>query len=165
MKCDSCTNPATIHLTDIINGQKKEIHLCQECAEAQHMIQQEELNLSAILQTVIAGHVSPVTDELARLTCPKCGIKYMEFRAKGRFGCPHDYGIFKNALEPLLKRIHRKTHHVGKIPHRSEQDAARQAELFEIRRQLRIAVDTEDYEAAARLRDLLRQKETADEPG
>jgi protein arginine kinase activator len=90
VNCQSCNKPATVHLTDIVNGKKKEIHLCQECAEKQELLKQQELNLSAILQTVIGQHLQP-TDELSRLTCPACGIKYMEFKAGGRLGCPHDY--------------------------------------------------------------------------
>ncbi len=165
MKCDCCTNPATVHLTTIVNGQKKKIHLCSECAEQQQVTQQQELNLSNILQSVIGKNVGPVPDELARLACPICGIKYMEFRAAGRFGCPHDYEIFRDPLEPLLKRIHRHVKHKGKVPHNARRQAAQQAELLELKTQLQSAVEAEKYEEAARLRDLLREKETTHGPG
>lgn len=164
MKCQLCTNPATVHLTNIENNQKREIHLCQQCAEAQQLIKKQELNLPAVLQSLIGQHVGPWTDELARLACPCCGIRYMEFRAAGRLGCPHDYNVFRAGLEPLLQRIHRHTRHVGKRPSRAtSQDL--QAELVDLRRQLRAAVEAERYEEAAGLRDLLRQKEAADESG
>ena len=165
MKCQSCSSPATVHLTDIVNGQKKELHLCQACAEQQQFIKQQELNLPAILQALIGQHVGQLTDELSRLTCPACGIKYMEFRAEGRLGCPHDYDVFRPGLEPLLKRIHRSCRHVGKKPVHRDSDAGRQEEWMEIRKQLRVAIDAEQYEEAARLRDLLRQKEATDESG
>lgn len=164
MKCQFCDNLATVHLTDIINGVKKQAHLCQECAEKQQIIKHQELNLSAILQTVIGQHIGPLTDELARLTCPACGIKYMEFKAGGRLGCPHDYEVFQEALAPLLQRIHRARRHVGKVPPRAIAHASRQAELMDLRQQLRRAVEEEAYEEAARLRDQIRQKEAADEP-
>jgi protein arginine kinase activator len=154
-----------VHLTDIVNGHKKELHLCQSCAEQQQLLKHQELNLSAILQTVIGQHVGQLTDELARLTCPACGIKYMEFRAEGRLGCPHDYEVFRAGLEPLLQRIHRHDRHVGKTPRHAERNAAVQAELVDLRRRLRAAVEAEDYEQAARFRDLLRQKEATNEPG
>src|SRR5207302_1189192 len=99
MKCQSCSSPATVHLTNIVDGQKQEVHLCPACAEQQQVITQKELNLPAILQTLIGHHVGPLTDELARLTCPACGIKYMEFRAEGRLGCPRDYEVFRIGLE------------------------------------------------------------------
>lgn len=159
MKCQTCSNPATVHLTDIVNGKKRELHFCQACAEKQDLVKHQEINLSAVLQKLIGQHVGPLTDELARLTCPACGIKYMEFRAEGRVGCPHDYDVFRVGLEPLLKRIHRATRHKGKAPRRQPGSSSDQAELLELRKQLRQAVDAEDYEAAARLRDLLRHKE------
>jgi protein arginine kinase activator len=160
-----CSNPATVHLTDIVENQKREVHLCQSCAEAQQLVKQQELNLPAILQSLIGQHLGPQTDELARLACPACGIKYMEFRAQGRLGCPHDYAVFRAGLLALLQRIHRSAHHVGKVPRRGAPPAGRQAELVELRRRLQHAVETEAYEEAARLRDLLRQKEATDESG
>jgi len=161
VQCDSCPRPASVHLTDIIDGHKKEIHLCEECAEKRQLLQQKELNLSLILQTVLGQHVDPVTDELARLTCPACGIKYMEFRAEGRLGCPHDYSVFQTGLTPLLQRIHRADRHRGKRPRRGGATTALQAEIVQLRQQLRQAVEAEAYEDAGRLRDLLRQKEAA----
>ena len=165
MKCQSCSSQATVHLTDIIDGQKKELHLCEACAEQQQFIKQQEINLPAILQSLIGQHIGQLTDELSRLTCPACGIKYMEFRAEGRLGCPHDYQAFRVGLEPLLKRIHRAGRHVGKVPRCRPGSAARAAELMELRGKLRVAIDTEAYEDAACLRDLIRQKEATDESG
>lgn len=164
MKCHSCTNPATVHLTDIVDGHKKELHLCQACAEKQELLQKQELNLPAIIQALIGPHIGALTDKLSRLTCPTCGIKYMEFRAEGRLGCPHDYEVFRAGLEPLLQRIHRSLKHAGKVPKRRCR-AGYNADLIELRRQLREAVDREAYEEAARLRDLIRQKEATDESG
>jgi protein arginine kinase activator len=166
MKCQSCSSPATVHLTDIAaNGQKRELHLCQDCAEKQQLIKKQEINLQAILQSMIGQHVGAQSDELARLTCPACGIKYMEFRAEGRLGCPHDYDVFRAGLEPLIKRIHRKIRHTGKSPRRRPKPTPVYAELLEMRKQLRAAVEAEQFEEAARVRDLIRQKEATDESG
>src|SRR6266849_387387 len=140
MKCQSCSKPATVHLTDLVKGQKKELHLCQECAEQQQLLNQQELNLPAILQTLIGQHIGQLTDELARLTCPVGGIKYMEFRAEGRLGCPHDYEVFGAGLEPLLQRIHRAGRHVGKAPRCGRSLAAASVEVIELRSRLRQAV-------------------------
>jgi len=153
-----------VHLTDIVNGQKRVVHLSHGCAEKQQLLKQQELNLSAILQTVIGQQLGPPSDALARLTCPACGIKYMEFKAGGRLGCPRDYEVFQEALEPLLDRIHRARRHIGKVPAHATRHAARQAEIMELRQQLRRAVDAEAYEEAARLRDRIKQKEAPDEP-
>jgi protein arginine kinase activator len=166
VKCQFCSNPATVHLTDIVELQKKELHLCQSCAEQHQLVKKQEINLPAILQNLIGQHLGPQTDELARLTCPACGIKYMEFRAQGRLGCPHDYVVFRGGLSPLLQRIHRSDRHVGKTPQRSVLPPEQQAELVELRRRLQSAINREAYEEAARLRDLLRKKKDAtDESG
>jgi protein arginine kinase activator len=164
VKCQRCSNPATVHLTEIVDQQKKELHLCQSCAESQNLVQKQELNLPAILQTLIGHHLGRETDELSRLACPACGIKYMEFRAQGRLGCPHDYAAFRTALEPLLRKIHRATRHHGKTP-RHAPHAAAQAEAVELRRRLQEAVDAEQYEEAARILARIRKKEATDESG
>jgi protein arginine kinase activator len=158
VKCQFCSSPATVHLTDIVDGKKKEMHLCQSCAEKQQLVTKQELNLPAILKSLIGQHLGPQTDELARLTCPACGIKYMEFRAQGRLGCPHDYHVFRGGLTPLLQRIHRSNRHVGKAPQRSVLPPEQQAEVLELRRRLQSAIDREAYEEASRYRDLLRKK-------
>jgi len=156
---------ATVHLTEIVAGKKRELHLCQSCAEQKEILKLKDQNISEILQTVIHQYVGAPTDELSRLTCPACGIKYMEFKAEGRLGCPHDYTVFRDALLPLVERIHRAVRHKGKVPAGAPRHAAAQAELRELRQSLRRAVEAEAYEEAARLRDTIKQKEAADEPG
>ena len=95
------------------------------------------------------------------MTCPDCGIKFMEFRAEGRLGCPHDYRVFGRGLLPLLQRVHGATRHVGKVA--AKRPGAIQR--LRLRSQLREAIAREDYEEAARLRDQLRLKDTTHESG
>lgn len=164
MKCQQCSSPATVHITRIVNKQQTELHLCQACA-AKHQPPAVEFSLSSILQSLIGQHVGAVTEELSRLICPTCGIKYMEFRADGRLGCPADYAVFRTGLVPILQRIHRSTRHIGKKPRRRSPRRSAAAELLDLRQQLRRAVEAENYELAAHLRDTIRQKEASDEPG
>jgi protein arginine kinase activator len=165
MKCQFCGSDATVHLTRIVKKQKLEVHLCQTCAE-KHQAPASELSLSSILESLIGQHVSPVAEELGRLICPTCGIKYMEFRADGRLGCPADYEVFRAGLVPILQRIHRATRHAGKVPRRrADVPQGPGIDLLDLRQQFRRAVETENYERAAALRDLIRQKEASDEPG
>jgi protein arginine kinase activator len=158
VKCQSCSSPATVHITTIEKGSKKALHLCQKCAEQHQLMKQQEMNLPTILQTLIGQYVGPLSGELAELACPECGIKFMEFRQQGRLGCPHDYEVFRTGLGPLLQRIHRAERHVGKAPRRGPEAAAAHAETVALRRRLHEAVVAEEYEEAARLRDLLRSK-------
>ena len=157
MKCHLCKQTATVHVTEIVNGKKKEKHFCPDCAQQQEVLKQQQLNLTAFVQSMIGQHVGGAADELSRLTCPSCGIKYMEFKAGGRLGCPQDYKVFQAALEPLLERIHRARRHVGKVPPHASADAERQRLLIDLRVRLTRAVSEEAYEEAARIRDQLRE--------
>jgi protein arginine kinase activator len=163
VKCESCGQPATVHQTALVAGSKQEIHLCRRCAEQRQLLQNNELQIPAILQQVIGHHLSPEMDELARQACPVCGIRFMEFRAQGRLGCPHDYEFFRVGLEPILHRLHRSHRHQGKVPRAGVPVEA--LELVLLRQRLRAAVEAEDYHEAAALRDLLRQREAGHEPG
>ncbi|MFL5330558.1 MAG: UvrB/UvrC motif-containing protein [Gemmataceae bacterium] len=164
MKCQLCASPATVHFTKIVNKSVTEFHLCQTCAAKQQIPSLGDLSLSAILQSLIGQQVGTQAEELSRLTCPTCGIKYMEFRGEGRLGCPGDYALFRDGLEPILQRVHRATRHVGKVPRRRN-SASQDSELLELRQRLRRAVESEAYEEAARLRDVIRRKEASDASG
>jgi len=113
------------------------------------------LALDAVVESLIVANVGELVGELAELACPDCGIKYMEFRASGRLGCPRDYWVFSKGLTPLLQRFHGATRHVGKVARRREGAMER----LGMRTRLREAIQKEEYEEAARLRDLLRQKD------
>jgi protein arginine kinase activator len=147
-----------VHLTERIKGQRRELHLCQACARKVGLTLPESppnLALDAVVQSLIVANVGELVGELAELTCPDCGIKFMEFRAGGRLGCPQDYRVFSAGVLPLLQRFHGATRHVGKVARRHEGSAQR----LRLRTQLREAIAREDYEEASRLRDLLRPKD------
>lgn len=168
MKCHYCEEPATVHLTDFVKPtkQKRELHLCEGCARKHNLLPEgpgPQLNLQALV-TLLMGQPLPPGDPAA-LTCPSCGLKYAVFRADGRLGCPNDYEAFRPALEPLLERIHRVARHAGKAPRRAGNLRRRATELAALRDELAAAVAAEDYEAAARLRDRIREREGSDEPG
>jgi protein arginine kinase activator len=168
MKCQFCDNPATVHLTDIVNKKKREVHLCEGCARKHNLIPDQavpQIDLKALLNLLVGPfhQAQAAAADPAALTCPACGLQYAEFRAEGRLGCPADYDAFRATLEPLLERVHRSVRHAGKVP-RAFRRLAREAELRGLGQQLRAAVAAEEYEEAARLRDLIRQKEGSDEP-
>jgi protein arginine kinase activator len=106
--------------------------------------------------------VGQTAEELARLdqqSCPICGITFFEFRKEGRLGCPHDYICFQKELEPLILNIHGESQHVGKRPKRSPANTDRQTDLIRLRREIKEAIQSEDYERASKLRDEIRQVE------
>jgi len=145
---------ATIHVTEIIDGEKKELHLCEECAKEKKIFfpQHQVIDLSDVLSGLIdaAGHQH--TERLDALQCTECGMTFADFRERGRFGCPNDYEVFREGIDPLLERMHGTTQHRGKTP-----AAARAANpddrLRQLRAELQESVDTEAFERAAQLRD------------
>ena len=158
MTCQRCPEKASVHLTETVNGERRELHLCVPCAREAGVALPDAapgLALDAVVQNLIVTHVGELVGELASLTCPDCGLKFMEFRARGRLGCPSDYRVFARGLLPYIQRAHAATRHVGKVA-RPRPDAA---DRLRLRTQLRAAIDREDYELAARLRDRLRLKD------
>ena len=160
MKCQVCSAPASVHLTDIVGGKKREVHLCQKCAEEQNVVSlKSAFGLQSLLEGLLKVHVGTVGGPPAGLSCPSCGIKYKEFRSGGRLGCPADYDVFQQGLMPLLDRIHGATQHRGKRPCRQGSGHASLRHLIQLQRQLQGAVADERFEEAARLRDLIREEE------
>ena len=152
--CICGKNVATIHVTEIINGEKKELHLCEDCAKKKKLPfpTTQSSDLSDVLSGIIEAAGEAGNDELNKAVCPECGITFAEFRTSGRFGCPNDYETFRAGVDPLLERIHGTAEHRGR---RAPAPAARRhgERLTELRAELKKAVADEAYERAARLRD------------
>lgn len=163
MLCESCQKkPATVHLTDVTNNAKQELHLCEDCAQAQgvtiksHMY--KETAYPELLSQLVESQTEIPTGD-RDLACPRCRMTYRKFRATGKLGCPHDYVVFKKPLMSLLEKIHGKVQHSGKIPSRAGDQMARQKELRSLRSELEKAVRSEAYETAAEIRDKIYKLE------
>lgn len=155
MQCQRCDKPATVHLTEIVNGQKIEQHLCEACAQKEGIALSTPVPLAEfVLNNVVENH--PEARQVKDLECSYCHMTWGDFRKHGLLGCPHDYEVFRELLAPLLRRAHDGAmEHSGRIPAHSDR-AARQVQLLRLRDELKRAVESEDYEAAAKLRDTLR---------
>ena len=162
MKCDNCNKNATVHLTEIKGGKKIEKHLCEECAaQAEGLPVKSHTPINELLTNFVMAH-SGLQKE-AGTVCEHCGITWAEFRQHGLLGCEHDYPLFEKDLTPLLQRAHEgATHHLGKVPRRrgaSGVPMKRSVDLNRLRKELARAIEVEDYERAAKLRDQIRQAE------
>jgi len=164
MQCQICNkNDATIHLTEIADGVRTEMHICERCAAEQDIAVKSHIPINELLSSLLA--VQPSDDELSgpseqKLACPNCGFTLDQFRKEGVLGCPHDYMVFERSLQPLIEKAHDgKTAHCGKTPSRAPQDTQKQMELLHLRQRLEAAVQSEDYELAAELRDKIKQSE------
>lgn len=156
MKCESCEqNEATVHYTEIENGEKREIHLCEECYRQKLTPVQKMVDFTEVLQGLLQGTIKESAASASAI-CPDCGISLAEFRAAGRLGCPRDYHVFADSLKPLLEKIQHDVRHVGKVPTHAGAELKQENELIRLRRNLERAVQREEYEEAARLRDEIR---------
>ncbi len=166
-KCDICKKaPATVHLTNINNNVKTEMHMCESCAEKNGVHIHKTFSFEKVFTQKVNPSLNSIdfvlnTDSNANeenkakpdITCDKCGMKWKEFRKSGRLGCANDYEVFKKGLLPLFDEIHASTvHHVGKSPSQNNEES-QYVLLVELKRKLRDAVAREDYELAAKLRD------------
>ena len=159
MLCQRChKNEATIHITEVGNGEHHENHLCEQCAEAEGTVVKSPPTINQLLNSLIMAHSGAT--ELAGLTCPECGISFLEFRQQGLLGCPNDYEVFSQPLDDLLLRVHgQDIHHVGKVPARGGTQQKEYVQLLRLRRDLAKAVESEQYEEAAQLRDRIKEFE------
>lgn len=158
MKCQHCLKQAILHITEVISDDKyEELHLCDECAQ-KYLYD----GPGTIMPT--DSSLSEESEELSAINekqCEVCGLKFVEFRNTGRLGCPHDYTAFSSELTPLLESIHGGRSHCGKAPRRLPQSRQNLQQLSQLRKRLQSAVVKEDYEEAARIRDLIRELEQA----
>ncbi|MFQ5689586.1 MAG: UvrB/UvrC motif-containing protein [Gemmatimonadota bacterium] len=163
MRCENCgEREAEVHLTEIEGGEMRTSHLCPSCAAQKGVA------------GTLAAEKEPLTDFLAQIggsaesagttpkldQCPFCGTSPQDFRQTGRLGCPQCYTHFAVQLRGLLRRVHGASQHTGKI-YLAETDAVEGPEvrLASLRRRLERAVEIEDFECAARLRDQIHELE------
>jgi protein arginine kinase activator len=164
--CDQChEREAVIHLTQIVNEQVTTLHLCERCAAEKGVESPGSVSKNP-LGTFLAAMGKGLPDEAPapaagdRHTCPRCGATLQDFRETGRLGCAECYRSFEAPLRELLRRLHGSTHHVGE--RYAERTADRTDSVrreADLREQLRLAIETENFELAAEIRDRLRVTE------
>ncbi|MDR2429912.1 MAG: UvrB/UvrC motif-containing protein [Puniceicoccales bacterium] len=158
--CDSCGQPATVHLTKITDNKVTKVHFCEKCA-AKNGVGMDALlpmaeALSAMAEPVSESDAEPPGKSV---TCPRCGLTLGEFHKGHRLGCAACYSAFGQELGALLRKIQPGRAHCGKKPSGATLRIATHENLEDVRKNLRAAVEAERYEDAARLRDRIRQLE------
>ena len=167
VECERChQRPATVHLTEIINNQKRTMRLCEQCARE---VQEQsfgflpQMNLHSFLAGLLHNEFgAPVFGQAvvpAGTACPACGITEAQFAKRGLLGCAGCYKTFGGRLEAVLRRIHGTTAHTGKVPRRSGGKARVINQLANLKAKLREAIAREEFELAAQLRDRIRELE------
>ncbi len=159
MVCDTCRErDAVVHLTQVVDGAVTQVHLCEKCAAdkgVETTVASPKTPLTSLLQTV-QQQLAVGTSDQAR--CNFCQATYKDFRASGRLGCARCYGTFEPQLRDLLQRVHGATRHTGRQYGPPAPDQLQRAStVLELREQLRRAIELEQFEQAAKLRDQLKE--------
>lgn len=167
MLCDICgKSAATVHLTEIIDDQMAELHLCENCARAKSMEMEQQFGLADLLAGLsnLGGQVESKASAGAK--CPNCGLTYENFKKVGRLGCGECYKSFDLYLKPLLKKIHGSIQHSGKSPINKPREVPvkpavkdKASPVQELKNQLQAAIQKEEFEKAAELRDKIKDLE------
>ena len=164
MLCQNCKrNDAGVHLKRIVGGESAEIHLCSVCAAALGV------------RDAVTGF-SPFGDMLENLSgagnmrsanrvlrCETCGFSFEDIARTGLPGCPDCYRVFTVKLRPTIGKIHGRAVFKGKTPEKYDSPKVNGSEIAVLREQLQKAVEAEDYETAALLRDRIRQLQKGEE--
>jgi protein arginine kinase activator len=153
LKCDICSKPATVHLTQIVNNKIHKVDLCEACAQAKGVTDPSGFSLADLLVKA-SLNPEPAGDGLR---CAKCGMTQQDFKKTGRFGCPACYEAFAPGLEPILGNMHKGVIHTGKVPTKAMERRSLYERLTKLETELDQAIKSERYEDAARYRDELHQ--------
>lgn len=165
MTCEICgKREATVHITEIINNKVTKLHLCEECAKAKGAEMEDHFGLSDLLAGLadLGSKLEPQAAD--NIKCPVCGFTYQDFKKAGRLGCGECYEAFKKQLAPLIKRIHGSERHMGKVPLMVGKGVREERSIQDLKIQMEKAIQLEEFEEAARLRDKIRQLEKKIQP-
>jgi len=158
MLCCICKEKeATVHLTQIAGDKMQKLDLCEGCAKSKGVNDPTGFSLADLLLGLGASQEIEQAAGGAELKCPACGFTQADFKKAGRLGCPDCYRTFAEALEGLLKTMHKGTRHVGKVPEALRQSRDINDRLTALEKSLSKAVLEEDFERAAQLRDEIKQ--------
>ncbi|MDC3414672.1 UvrB/UvrC motif-containing protein [Aquibacillus sp. 3ASR75-11] len=172
MECQEChERPAALHFTQVVNGDKTEVHVCEHCAKEKGYMSygEEGYSLHHLLSGLFNFEPSPFGKSTSTsnekiseqgLKCPKCGMTYKDFTRVGKFGCSECYQAFSDRLNPIFRRVHSgNTKHDGKIPKRIGSNLHQKKELEQYRIKLQQLIEQEAFEQAAKVRDQIKKLE------
>lgn len=158
MLCCICKEKeATVHLTQIAGEKMQKVDLCEDCAKTKGVNDPTGFSLADLLLGLGASQEIEQAGGETGLKCPVCGFTQADFKKAGRLGCPACYQTFSEPLVGLLKTMHKGTRHVGKVPESLRQSRDLADRLKQLQRKLAKAIEREDFEEAAILRDEIKQ--------
>jgi len=158
MLCCICKErEATVHLTQIAGDKMQKVDLCEECAKTKGVNDPTGFSLADLLLGLGASQEIEQSAGGGEIRCPRCGFTQADFKKAGRLGCPDCYKAFAEGLEGLLKSMHKGTRHAGKVPESLRQTRDLSDRLKNLQKKLAKAIEDENFEQAALLRDEIKQ--------
>ena len=158
MLCCVCKEKqATVHLTQIAGDKVQKVDLCEDCAKQKGINDPAGFSLADLLLGLGASQEIEQATGGPDVKCPQCGFTQADFKKSGRLGCPACYATFAEGLEGLLKTMHKGTRHTGKVPEAMRQSRDISDRLKSLQKRLAKAIEDEDFEQAAILRDEMKQ--------
>ncbi len=166
MQCDFCDSKATVFFTQILDGGTKKTNLCDTCAAAQGVTDPEGFLLAGIDIPPPASKLPeniplppPVTRMDDKMCCPACGFAFDDLKKTGRLGCSECYQFFRKEVKHNLAGMHKGTSHTGRVPEGMLEAFQKRQELDTLEQEMELAIEAEDYEKAASLRDQISKLE------
>jgi protein arginine kinase activator len=164
-KCEKCDRPATHKFTRIVNGEVADFYFCQEHAaqfsplQTQSALSQLDLTqlLAGLLKTEQGQKAGATETAAAELKCRTCGLSFRQYRQTMRLGCGDCYGSFEKQIREDLRRYHGTVRHVGRQPQAAGGEGSHNEAVEALKKRLTLAIQDEDFELAAQLRDQIRQ--------
>ena len=157
MQCCICKEkPATVHLAQIVGEKMQKLDLCEDCAKAKGVNDPANFAVADLLLGLGASQELDPSASVLEVKCPRCGFSQADFKKSGRLGCPECYVTFAEGLAGLLKSMHKGTRHVGKTPEALRQSRENVDRLKVLQKRLAKAIETEDFETAATVRDEIK---------
>lgn len=170
MKCQNCNErEANIEYTQIINGQKMKLILCDKCAKELNIGIGFNFGLDNIFSSFFSeANNNEKLENFNILKCPTCMLTYDNFVNNGRFGCSDCYTTFDSKLDEIFKRIHGGNRHLGKRIQLNRgineevinsNEKQKESEIDKLKEELQAYIENEEYEKAAITRDKIRSLE------
>jgi protein arginine kinase activator len=158
MKCDLCEEKASVFYTQIADGKLKKFVLCEACAQEKGITNPDGLLMAEqVLDHALSVSETEVISLGSSSECSTCGFAISNYQKVGRLGCPDCYDAFAREVNERIPTLHKGGAHVGYIPAGLVATQARDARLSDLKSRLTKAIDAENYEEAARLRDELEK--------
>ena len=149
-QCSGCTKKTTIHFTQIINNKVYKLDMCEDCPLKKEVIDPGNFSLTDIFKTEKEASLKQNLDEIM---CETCGMTQVEFEKRGRLGCPDCYTYFKPTIQTIAKDMHYGVAHKGKRPNLAVERIDLNHQVNQMKEDLERAIEVEDFEQAAILRD------------